>query len=167
MSEESKKETAEAQAETKEKEKDTAGEQDAGTEPEKKQDEQEKTFTQADIDRVVEERLARERKKMPSADDLKRFNDWKTEQQTEAERKEEREKEFARLQTENAALKNESAVIRAGVHADDADYVMFKVSKMDGDFEDNLKKFLKDNKKYTEPKTEKVDGTKHDQKMEK
>lgn len=165
MSEETK-DTAEEQVETTETE-DTAKEQEnTDTAPEKKQDD-EKTFTQADLDRIVEDRLARERKKIPSADELKKFNDWKKEQQTEAERQAEREKEFAALQSENAKLKNEAAIIRSGVNSDDVDYVLFKVSQMDGDFEDNLKKFLASNKKYTEAKTTKVEGVKHEQKADK
>ena len=45
------------------------------------------------------------------------------------------------------------------VNKDDVDYVLFKASKMEGEFEENLAKFLKDNPKYlkqeletTEPK---------------
>jgi len=43
----------------------------------------------------------------------------------------------------------ENAVLKAGVkNADDIDYVLYKVSKMEGEFEENLAKFLKDNPKF-------------------
>ena len=40
-------------------------------------------------------------------------------------------------------------MLKAGVKdVEDVDYILFKVGKMDGDFEENLAKFLKDNPKY-------------------
>ena len=46
-------------------------------------------------------------------------------------------------------MQKENAVLKAGVKdADDIDYVLFKVSKMEGEFEENLAKFLNDNPKY-------------------
>ena len=38
--------------------------------------EQEKTFTQADVDALVQRRLERERKKYPSEDELSAFRSW-------------------------------------------------------------------------------------------
>ena len=35
-----------------------------------------KTFTQADVDRIVADRLSRERKNQPSAERLKAFEEW-------------------------------------------------------------------------------------------
>lgn len=125
-------------------------------------DKQEKTFTQAELDKVIADRLARERAKMPAADKLKAFEEWQKAQQSEAEKAAEREKEVARLQSEAENLKRENAVIKAGVNADDVDYVLFKVGKVEGEFEKNLKAYLEENKKYTEPKTTQVQGTQHD-----
>ncbi|MGV8048826.1 MAG: hypothetical protein AB2L21_00525 [Anaerolineaceae bacterium] len=121
----------------------------------------EKTFTQAELDKVIADRLARERAKMPAADKLKAFEEWQKAQQSEAEKAAEREKEVARLQGEAENLKCENAVIKAGVNADDVDYVLFKVGRMEGEFEKNLKAYLEENKKYTEPKTTQVQGTQH------
>jgi hypothetical protein len=39
-------------------------------------------------------------------------------------------------------------VLKSGVTYDDVDYVLFKVSKIDGEFEDNLKTFLTENPKH-------------------
>lgn len=120
-----------------------------------------KTFTQAEVDKIIGERLKRERDKAPTADELKAFGEWKKSQQTEAEKAAEREKELAQALTDAENLRRENAVIKAGVSAEDADYVIFKVGKLDGEFDANLKDFLTENKKYTEPATETVAGTKH------
>ena len=121
----------------------------------------EKTFTQAELDKVIADRLARERAKMPPQDKLKAFEEWQKSQQTEAEKAAEREKEYQAAATRNTELQRELAVIKAGVKAEDAEYVLFKVGKMEGEFADNLKAFLAENTKYTEPETTTVDGMKH------
>jgi len=145
--------------------KSTAEEQDktlsAGIEKSTTAEEQEKTFTQAELDRIISERIARERKNLPDEADLKAFKEWKKTQQTEAEKAAEREKEYQALQSRAIELERENAVIKAGVKADDAEFVIFKVSRMEGDFKKNLDSFLAENKKFTEPVTENVPGTKH------
>ena len=121
----------------------------------------EKTFTQAELDKVIADRLARERAKMPPQDKLKAFEEWQKSQQTEAEKAAEREKEYQAAATRNTELQRELAVLKAGVKADDIEYVIFKVGKMEGEFADNLKTFLAENTKYTEPETATVEGMKH------
>lgn len=121
----------------------------------------EKTFTQAELDKVIADRLARERAKMPPQDKLKAFEEWQKSQQTEAEKAAEREKEYQAAAARNTELQRELAVIKAGVKAEDAEYVLFKVGKMEGEFADNLKAFLAENTKYTEPETTTVEGMKH------
>ena len=110
----------------------------------------EKTFTQEELNKIVQERLDKEKKKMPSKEDLKAFKDWKESQKTEAEKQAEKEAEYQRTLNELNTLKQTNAVLEAGVNKDDADYVLFKVSKMEGEFDENLAKFLKDNPKYLE-----------------
>ena len=145
--------------------KSTAEEQDktlsADTEKSTAASEQEKTFAQAELDRIISERIARERKNLPDEADLKAYKEWKKAQQTEAEKAAEREKEYQALQSRSIELERENAVIKAGVKADDAEFVIFKVSRMEGDFKKNLESFLSENKKFTEPVTENVPGTKH------
>ena len=121
----------------------------------------EKTFTQAELDKVIADRLARERAKMLPQDKLKAFEEWQKSQQTEAEKAAEREKEYQAAAARNTELQRELAVIKAGVKAEDAEYVLFKVGKMEGEFADNLKAFLAENTKYTEPETTTVEGMKH------
>jgi len=120
-----------------------------------------KTFTQAELDRIVSERLARERKNQPDADELKAYREWKKSQQTEAEKAAEREKALQAAEARALTLEREKAIILAGVKGEDVDYVMFKVGKLEGDFGDNLKTFLAENSKFTEPETTTVDGVKH------
>ena len=85
---------------------------------------------------------------MPSKEELQAFNDWKESQKTETEKQTEQAKKYVDTENENINLKKENKVLRSGVSDEDVDYVVFKVSKMEGDFEDNLEEFLKDNPKY-------------------
>ena len=114
----------------------------------------EKTFTQEELNKIVQERLDKEKKKMPSKEDLKAFKEWKESQKTEAEKQAEKDAEYQKTLNELNTLKQTNAVLEAGVNKDDADYVLFKVSKMEGDFEENLTKFLKDNPKYLKQETQ-------------
>ena len=121
----------------------------------------EKTFTQEELNKIVQERLDKEKKKMPSKEDLKAFKEWKESQKTAEEKQAEKEAEYQRTLNELNTLKQTNAVLEAGVNKDDVDYVLFKVSKMEGDFDENLTKFLKDNPKYkeSEPEGQKATGT--------
>lgn len=101
------------------------------------EEETEKTFTQEDVDKIVKERL----KKMPSKEEIKAFKDWQETQKTAEQKQAEKETEYQKALSENQVLK-------AGVNIDDVDYVVFKVSKMEGEFQENLEKFLKENPKY-------------------
>lgn len=120
----------------------------------------EKTFTQEELNKIVQERLDKEKKKMPSKEDLKAFKNWQESQKTAEQKQAEKEAEYQKTLNELKTLKQTNAVLEAGVNKNDSDYVLFKVSKMEGeDFEENLAKFLKDNPKYlkqeletTEPK---------------
>ena len=114
----------------------------------------EKTFTQEELNKIVQERLDKEKKKMPSKEELKAFKDWKESQKTEAEKQAEKDAEYQKTLNELNTLKQTNAVLEAGVNKDDADYVLFKVSKIEGDFEENLTKFLKDNPKYLKQETQ-------------
>ena len=58
--------------------------------------------------------------------------------------------------SEKESLVQENLVLKSGVNIDDVDYVVFKVSKKEGDFEENLQEFLKENPKYL--KKEETEG---------
>lgn len=114
----------------------------------------EKTFTQEELNKIVQERLDKEKKKMPSKEELKAFKDWQESQKTAEQKQAEKDAEYQKTLNELNTLKQTNAVLSAGVNKDDADYVLFKVGKMEGEFEENLAKFLKDNPKYLEKELE-------------
>lgn len=99
--------------------------------------EQEKTFTQADVDRMIQSRLDRERKKYPSEEEITAYRTWKDSQQTEQERQAERDKEFAdnksaltAAQAEVQQLKREKYVLSKGLTGEEAEFISFKAEKM-------------------------------------
>ncbi|WP_287549383.1 hypothetical protein [Clostridium sp.] len=73
---------------------------------------EEKTFTQADVDKLIQERIAREKKNQLSKDELKAYNAWKESQKTEEEKKNEAltNAEKARLAAEEKATALEAKV---------------------------------------------------------
>lgn len=108
----------------------------------------EKTFTQAEVDEIVKTRLAKEKKGIPSKEELTKYNEWKESQKTEQEKMAEKEAEYQKALAEKEQIINENKILKSGVNAEDTDYVLFKVTKMEGDFEENLSKFLKDNPRF-------------------
>lgn len=99
--------------------------------------EQEKTFTQADVDKMIQSRLDRERKKYPSDEEITAYRTWKDSQQTEQERQAKRDKEFAdnkaaltAAQTEIEQMKRDKYVLSKGLTGDDAEFIAFKALKM-------------------------------------
>ena len=103
-----------------------------------------KTFTQEEVNAM----LTKERKKMPSKEELQEFSNWKESQKTVEQKQAEKETEYKKTLSEKESLVQENQVLKAGVNIDDVDYVVFKVSKKEGDFEENLQEFLKENPKY-------------------
>jgi len=103
-----------------------------------------KTFTQDEVNAM----LAKEKKKMPAEEELQAFAEWKELQKTAEQKQSEKEAKYQETLSKNIALENENKVLKAGVNSDDVDYVIFKVSKKKGDFEENLQSFLKENPKY-------------------
>ena len=55
----------------------------------------EKTFTENQVNEIVEKRLAKAKKGIPSKEEMKQFNDWKESQKTEQEKREEKEKRIS------------------------------------------------------------------------
>lgn len=99
---------------------------------------------------------------MPTKEELKAFKDWQESKKTIEQKQAEKETEFQKTLLRNTELENENKVFKAGVEKDSVDYVAFKVAKMEGDFEENLTKFLKENPKYignSEPKIIKKVGS--------
>ena len=106
-----------------------------------------RTFTQDEVNAMILKETNKINKKYEGVD-LEKYKNWVESQKTETERQTELTKNLANATNENQILKQENQVLKSGVNADDVDYVLFKVSKMEGEFEDNLKDFLKNNPKY-------------------
>lgn len=99
--------------------------------------EQEKTFTQADVDKMIQTRLDREREKYPSEEEITAYRTWKDGQQTEQERQAKRDKELAdsksaltAAQAEIEQMKRDKYVLSKGLTDDDAEFIAFKALKM-------------------------------------
>ena len=95
---------------------------------------EEKTFTQAEVDNLLKERVARLKKEQPSKEELKAYNDWKESQKTEEEKKNEAltNAEKARLAAEEKATALEAKVtcLSKGVVADSVDDVVVLAKAM-------------------------------------
>ena len=124
-------------------------------------EDEERKFTQADIDRIVQRKLA---KALPPKEEMEQYKKWRESQQTIEEKMSVLRVENARLNEENENLLHENMVVKAGVNSEAVEFVLFKVGKMDGDFEENLNNYLKKNQKYISPKTVVVEGAEHKQK---
>lgn len=99
--------------------------------------EQEKTFTQADVDKLIQSRLDRERKKYPSEEEITAYRTWKDGQQTEQERQAKRDKDLAdskaaltAAQAEIEQMKRDKYVLAKGLTGEDAEFIAFKALKM-------------------------------------
>ena len=121
--------------------------------------EQGKTFTQADVDKLIQSRLERERKKYPSEEEITAYRTWKDGQQTEQERQAKRDKELAdsksaltAAQAEIEQMKRDKYVLSKGLTGDDAEFVAFKALKMVDDkttFEQAVDKLTENRQKVT------------------
>ncbi len=114
-----------------------------------KNDGGEQMITVSEAQKRADAQVAKKLKGMPSKEELAKFKEWQESQKTEAERQADEQKRYAAIEAENKNLKQEKTVIGKGVKPADAEYVLFKVNKMDGDdFDENLEKFLSENPKF-------------------
>ena len=102
--------------------------------------EQEKTFTQADVDKLIQTRLDRGREKYPSEEEITAYRTWKDSQQTEQERQAKQAKDLAdskaalsASQAEVEQLRRDKYVLSKGLTGEDAEFVAFKAMKMVND----------------------------------
>ena len=115
----------------------------------------EKTFaTQEDFNEALKKEVARKTRNLPSKEDLKAFNEWKESQKTETEKSLEKDKKIETLEKQLAYAENKSVVANAGVDAKFQKFVLSEVSEIEGDFEDNLKDYLKENPQFLIQKVE-------------
>lgn len=113
----------------------------------------EKTFTQAELDAIIGKRLAEERKKFPTEEEIAAYNAYKSAQQTDAEKlanltteRNEAQTALKGAQAEVEKLKHERFLLGKSVPADDLDYFDFKISAMvtaEKTYEQAAEEFLK------------------------
>jgi len=115
-----------------------------------------KTVTLEEAQKMVDKAIA---KKLPPKEEMDAYKQWKESQKTEADKQAEKDRELETLRQEKLNTQRENALLKKGVSNEELDYVMFKVGKMDGEFEDNLELFLKDNPKYLTKEETKVAST--------
>ena len=119
----------------------------------------EKTFTQDEVNAIVKERLAKAQKGIPSKEELTKYNEWKESQKTQQDKYDELVKNDAEKDSTISNLKKENLVLKSGVtDSDEIEFIVYKVSKMEGDFEDNLKQYLADNPKHNKKEETKATG---------
>lgn len=117
----------------------------------------EKTFTQKEVNDIVEKRLAKERKGIPSKEEMENYNKWKESQKTQQDKYDELIKKDTEKDTEISNLQKENEILKAGViDDDDIEFILFKIGKMEGDFSENLKNYLAENPKYTKKQEQKA-----------
>ena len=125
------------------------------TETQTAEEKVEKTFaTQEDFNEALKKEVARKTRNLPSKEDLKAFNEWKESQKTETEKSLEKDKKIETLEKQLAYAENKSVVANAGVDSKFQKFVLSEVSEIEGDFEDNLKSYLKDNPQFLISKVE-------------
>ena len=118
-----------------------------------------KTFTQDEVNNIVKERLAKAQKGIPSKEELTKYNEWKESQKSQEDKYNDLVKSSNEKDTTITTLKMENEVLKAGItDADDIDYLVYKVSKMGGDFSENLKEYLTNNPKFVKRQETKATG---------
>jgi len=113
-----------------------------------------KTFTQEEVDNIVKQRLAKAQKGIPSKEELTKYNEWKESQKTQQDKYDELIKQDNEKNATINTLTRENEVLKAGIiDEDEVEFIVYKVSKMEGDFSENLKNYLAENPKYTKKET--------------
>lgn len=116
---------------------------------------EQKTFTQEELNTIIETRLAKAKKDMPSKEELQAYNEWKQTQKTEQEKNEEL---MNQLKTTNGTLTNENTKLKAQIQIMNSnvkkEFVRFVTSEVlamtndEVDLVSALKSYKKDNPQY-------------------
>lgn len=109
---------------------------------------EEKTFTQEEVNAM----LAKEKGKMPDKEELQAFNEWKESQKTAEQKRQEEIIKNQNLENDNNYKTQIIEIMKKGFDYENAEFVQFKLSKMDGDFEENLESYIKTHSSTKEEK---------------
>lgn len=110
-----------------------------------------KTYTQEEYNALDKKLKAKYEKKYEGID-IAKYKEWVESQKTEAEKQSETLKENETLKARIIELENQTVVANAGVDSKFQKFILSEVSQMEGDFEDNLKDYLKENPQYLQTK---------------
>lgn len=113
----------------------------------------EKTYTQEEVN-ALDKKLKEKYEKKYAGIDLKKYKEWEDSQKTETEKSLEKDKKIEALEKQLVYAENKSVVANAGVDAKFQKFVLSEVSELEGDFEDNLKDYLKENPQFLINKVE-------------
>ena len=112
----------------------------------------EKKFTQAEVDAIIGKRLAEERAKFPTAEEMSKYNAYKAAQATDAEKmtalateRDTARNDLAAEKAKVAQLQHEALLAKLGAPTDDIEYVDFKVRQMvtaEKNYETAAKEFI-------------------------
>lgn len=109
-----------------------------------------KTYTQEEYNALDMKLKAKYEKKYEGID-ITKYKEWQESQKTAEEKNAETLKENETLKARILELENMQVVANAGVDSKFQKFVLSEVSK-EGDFEDNLKDYLKENPQYLQVK---------------
>lgn len=106
-------------------------------------------FTQADVDRIVGERLARAKGNGIDESEVAEFKKWKASQKTQAQKDAEKEAELSAAKAEIAQMKAEKKLLAAEAKPEFVEFVTAQVMAMSGDdIETNIKEYKKTHPQY-------------------
>lgn len=116
---------------------------------------EQKTFTQEELNAIIETRLAKAKKDMPSKEELQAYNEWKQTQKTEQEKNEDLINQLkannSTLTDETTKLKAQIQIMNSNVKKEFVKFVTSEVLAMTNDEVDlvsALKSYKKDNPQY-------------------
>ena len=119
----------------------------------------EKTFTQDEVNAIVKERLVKAQKGIPSKEELAKYNEWKESQKTQEDKYNDLLQKNNEKSTTISNLQRENLVLKSGItDIDEVEFIVYKVGKMEGDFEENLKEYLASNPKFVKKQETKATG---------
>lgn len=107
---------------------------------------EEKTFTQEEVNAMLKKENAKVSKKYEGVD-LEAYKKWQESQKTAEQKQQEELQKMQKLENDNNYKTQILEIMKKGLNYDEAEFVQFKLSKTDGDFEENLENYLKENKK--------------------
>ena len=112
-----------------------------------------KTYTQEEYN-ALDIKLKKQYEKKYEGIDIAKYREWEKSQLTESEKMADLIKKNEALEARILEAENRSVVANAGVDQKFQKFVLSEVSTLEGDFEENLKTYLKDNTQYLVQKNE-------------